>query len=143
MIHPVISTSVQRARQEVSTIMHAPQAGQERLNQSRAGDEESMPNGSDANNQSVMPLVVNADDTPIIQALAVSVMNTARPEPHLEFRRGIVVNGIRDLAMLWTALCGNLVLLLYYDIPMYLFLALLVLSEYITAIRIRNLIVKR
>lgn len=143
MIHPFISTSVQRARQEVPTIMHAPQAGHERLNQSRTGDEESMPNGLDANNQSVMPLVVNADDTPIIQALAVSVMNTARPAPILEFRRGIVVSGIRDLAMLWTALCDNLVLLLYYEIPMYPLLALLVLSEYITAIRIRNLIVKR
>lgn len=143
MIHPAITTLAQRPRQEVSTIMQASLAARDRLNQSRADDEESRPNGSDSNNQSVMPLVANADDTPIIEAIAASVMNTARPAPHLEFRRGIIVSGIRDLAMLWTAFCGNLVLLLYYDIPMYPFLALLVLSEYITAIRIRNVIVKR
>lgn len=145
MIHPVTTPIVQRPRQELSTLVQPPQATLVQSGQAREQDDEEGINRGEANNQSVMPLVAEQSNNsaPVAEDLAVSVLNTTKLEPHLESKRENIISGLRNLAMLWTAFCGNLVLLLYYNIPMYPFLSLVALSEYTTALKIRYAYVKR
>ena len=143
MIHPVSTTIAQRPRHEVSSIIQSPQINQISPTPGRSQDEEVNLDNSHLNNHSMMPLALGADDSRIPEALVESVMNTSKLEPRLEYQRNDIVINLRNVALLWAAFSANSVLIVYYSITVYPFVALVLLSEYTTASRIRNVITQR
>jgi hypothetical protein len=143
MIHPAGTARFQRPRQELSIIIQSPQSNQVNPSPDRIQDEEARQENSEVNNLSVMPLVANTTENRAPDTLVTSVMNTTKIEPHLQYLRNDIVSNLRNLALLWAAFSLNIYLLVHFDIPMYLTLSLVVLSEYTTVLRIRHIMIQR